>query len=258
MDINKLYLYQSCSLNDNTNKHLWVDGAALFIPQLNSLLKHTGYIHKIINIEEFKRSLYDVEDEPLGNILATRGSDKSNVFNPNLGNYHIFYDYVFNKLGKNSELKVLEIGLGTNNPALVSTMGIDGKPGASVKAFRDYLPNSQIYGADIDKDILFKDDRIDTCYVDQMNLDSFKQIPQSFGNIKYDVIIDDGLHSIAANFNTLLFALDNIAKNGWIIIEDIHLIENYKSIDFILSSDDRFETMMIKTRIPYMYVIHRC
>ena len=137
-------------------------------------------------------------------------------------------------------------------------MGVNGKPGASIKAFRDYLPNSQIYGSDIDKDILFKEDRIDTCYVDQMDIESFKHLTHSFGIIKYDVIIDDGLHSIAANFNTLLFALDNIAKNGWIIIEDIQIFENYKCIDFILSTDDRFETMMIKAKGAYMYAVHRC
>lgn len=261
MDINKLKIFQACSANDDTNQHLWVEGAALFIPQTNALVKFMGYTQAIINIAEFIIPSYDTGVETLGDILATHGSDKSNTLNPdfgNLHNYHIFYNYVFDKLGKNSELKVLEIGMGTNNPALVSTMGVDGKPGASLKAFRDYLPNSQIYGADIDNDILFTEDRIDTCWVDQMNLDSFKQIPQTFGNIEYDVIIDDALHSIAANYNTLLFALDNIAKNGWIIIEDIQIVENYKSIDFILSTDDRFETMMIQAKSGYLYAVHRC
>jgi len=258
MDINKLYLYKACSANDDKNRHLWVEGAALFIPQTNSLIKRVGYTQQIINIDEFTVSSYTDNVKTLGDILSTYGSDKSNTVDPRLNDYHIFYNYVFNKLGKNSELKVLEIGLGTNNPDLVSTMGVNGKPGASIKAFRDYLPNSQIYGADIDKDILFKEERIDTCYVDQMNLESFKHIAHSFGDIEYDVIIDDGLHSIAANFNTLLFAIDNIAKNGWIIIEDIHFIENYKGIDFILSTDDRFETMMIKAKGAYMYAVHRC
>jgi hypothetical protein len=259
MDINKLYLYQACSANDDKNQHLWVDGAALFIPQTNSLLKCMGYKQTIINIDEFLLPpLQTGEVKTLGDILSTYGSDKSNTVSPKLNDYHIFYSYVFNKLGKHSELTVLEVGLGTNNPDLVSTMGVNGKPGASIKAFRDYLPNSRIYGSDIDKDILFKEDRIDTCYVDQMDIESFKHLHNSFGNIEYDVIIDDGLHSIAANFNTLLFAIDNIAKNGWIIIEDIHLFENYKCIDFILSTDDRFETMMIKAKGAYMYAVHRC
>jgi len=54
MDINKLQLYQACSANNDINKHLWVEGASLFIPQINSLVKLIGYTQVIRNIEEFK------------------------------------------------------------------------------------------------------------------------------------------------------------------------------------------------------------
>ena len=53
------------------------------------------------------------------------------------------------KLDEN--INILEIGLGTNNPILVSTMGSNGRPGASLYSFREYLPKSNIYGADVDK-----------------------------------------------------------------------------------------------------------
>ena len=33
-------------------------------------------------------------------------------------------------------------------------MSINGKPGASLRAWRDYFVNSVVYGADIDKNIL--------------------------------------------------------------------------------------------------------
>ncbi len=33
-------------------------------------------------------------------------------------------------------------------------MGIGGTPGASLITFKNYLPNSMIYGADVDKNIL--------------------------------------------------------------------------------------------------------
>ena len=39
-------------------------------------------------------------------------------------------------------------------------MGIKGKPGASVRAFRDYFDKAIIYGADIDSKILFFEKRI--------------------------------------------------------------------------------------------------
>ena len=134
-------------------------------------------------------------------------------------------------------------------------MGKYGSPGASLYAFREYLPNSNIYGCDIDTHILFESDRIKTSYVDQLNITTFNNISTNFGNIKFDLIIDDGLHSIGANFNTLLFALDNLNVNGWIVIEDIHIIDNWKSIDFILSSNINFKTFIIKASSAHMYCV---
>ena len=55
-------------------------------------------------------------------------------------------------------------------------MGSTGQPGASLKMWRDYFPNAMIFGADIDKDILFNDQRITTFYVDQLNSDSIKEM----------------------------------------------------------------------------------
>ena len=102
MDINKLYLYQACSANDDKNRHLWVDGAALFIPQTNSLLKCMGYKQTIINIDEFLLPSYTSGLETLKSILISYGSDKANKTEYDPHNYHIFYSYVFNKLGKHS------------------------------------------------------------------------------------------------------------------------------------------------------------
>ena len=155
------------------------------------------------------------------------------------------------------KLNILEIGLGTNNPTLVSSMGSGGRPGASLYAFKQYLPNANIYGADIDKNILFNEERINTCYVDQLDIKTFDNIKNTFGNIKYDLIIDDGLHSIGANLNTLLFALNNIKINGWIIIEDIHIPDNWFSIKYILSKNKNINTYFIKAKNGYLFVLKR-
>ena len=247
----ELVLFSAGSKNDDNNKHLWIKGASLFITQINTLLEHINYKFEIIDIDFFQ----NIYSEQLGYILAHNQSDKSTNHN-----YHILYSFIFNKLGKESILNLLEIGLGTNNPELISTMGSNGRPGASLYAFRDYLPNSNIYGADIDENILFKTDRIKTCFVDQLDINTFNKLQQQFNNITYDIIIDDGLHSIGANFNTLLFALNNLNKNGWIVIEDIHIIENWKSIDYILNNTQNYQiykTYIIKARSSYMYVINK-
>jgi hypothetical protein len=85
-------------------------------------------------------------------------------------------------------------------------MGAEGKPGASLRAFRDFLPNAVIYGADVDRRILFEEDRIHCHFLDQTNFSSFEKIDNIIQE-KLDLIVDDGLHSPNANINTLIFAL---------------------------------------------------
>ena len=62
------------------------------------------------------------------------GSDKGNH------GYHLIYGQVLSKMNWQEPMNILEIGLGTNNPKLISNMSIHGKPGASLRAFRDVVP----------------------------------------------------------------------------------------------------------------------
>ena len=248
-------IFGAGSMNNHVNTQLWVQGAAQFIPRMNALLAHTQSLFKIVDMSTFTNPAQDV----LGSILMENKSDKSTTHN-----YNILYSYILGTLGRKNPLNLLEVGMGTNNPDLVSSMGADGRPGASLYSFRDYLPNAQIHGADVDRDILFQADRIKTSYVDQMNLQTFKDMNVTFGNVKFDLIIDDGLHSIGANVNTLLYALDQVADGGWIVIEDIHIPDNWRTIDCILGKDKRYETFMVKAGNGYhyqstsfMYVVHK-
>lgn len=242
----QLYLFSAGSANDELYKNLWIKGASLFIPQINKLIDYTNYYFEIIDIEYFKND----NSDKLGYIFFKNGSDKSTSHN-----YHILYSYILKKLDKN--INILEIGLGTNDPKLISTMGENGKPGASLYSFLEYLPNSNIYGADIDKNILFQSEKIKTCYIDQLELETFNNVSNNFGNIKFDLIIDDGLHSIGANLNTLIYSIENLNKNGWIVIEDIHIKDNWKSIDFILNSTNKFKTFFIKDNDKYLFVLNK-
>ena len=120
---------------------------------------------------------------------------------------------------------VFECGLGTNNPDFQSNMTVDGMPGASLRVWRDYFKNAQIYGADIDKDILFQEDRIKTYYVDQLNTPSIETMWKKIGIHNFDIIIDDGLHTTDANINLFINSFNKLKKNGIYIIEDVHLLE---------------------------------
>lgn len=247
-------IFGAASMNDHTHSHLWVDGAAQFIPRLNDLLAHQDHLFQILHMDTFHNPQQDV----LGKILEHHHSDKSTTHN-----YNILYSYILGPK-RDQELNVLEVGLGTNNPDLVSSMGSEGTPGASLYSFRDYLPSSKVYGADIDRNILFQSERISTAYVDQMNPASFTEMFDSFGNPEFDLIIDDGLHSIGANLNTLVFTLKHLKKDGWLVVEDIHRPDNWRAIDFIVRQDPRYESFMVKAgngyyyqNQSYMYVVHR-
>jgi len=251
MDISSLYMFESSSANNMENQHLWIKSASLFISQINRLIdSQVNHEFIIRNSAEFVSDYTE-----LGELLTKYKSDKADAFHY----YHVFYSYVIETVGRHSNANVLEIGLGTNNPSIVSSMGINGNPGASLYAFREYMPNSKFYGADIDKDILFESENIKTCYVDQLDSSTFDSLNTAFGNITYDIIIDDGLHSIGANFNTLLFALTKINKNGWIIIEDIFHPNNWKGIDFILKTSGKYKTYMLSSTINFcfMYAVHK-
>jgi hypothetical protein len=184
-------------------------------PFLESFSAQTGHSPlSLVPVESLATTPGDIATvEELKKTLDAHKSDKARKHN-----YHHLYGTVLKN--RNAVTAVLEIGLGTNNTDVVSNMGKGGVPGASLRAFRDFFPNANIYGADVDARILFTEERIKTFYVDQTNLASCeelaKQIPEEL-----DLIIDDGLHSIDANIAILGMSLPKIKKGGWVIIEDI-------------------------------------
>jgi len=154
--------------------------------------------------------------EELARLFTARGSDKATVHD-----YHHLYGAVLAPL-RETEAAILEIGLGTNNTDVVSNMGATGVPGASLRAFRDFLPRGEIFGADVDRRILFTEERIATFYVDQTKPDSFRALDAHLGGRLFDLVIDDGLHSPNANIATLTFALRKLKPGGHAVIEDVH------------------------------------
>ena len=145
--------------------------------------------------------------------LDRHGSDKANGHN-----YHHLYGAIL--ADRDAIQSVFEVGLGTNNQDVVSHMGVNGKPGASLRAFRDFLPNAEIFGADVDRRILFEEDRIKTGFVDQTDPATFLALDAMLPDT-IDLIIDDGLHAPNANLATLAWGLPKVRPGGWLVIEDI-------------------------------------
>ena len=148
--------------------------------------------------------------------MARHGSDKGTKHN-----YTTIYSVLFRALRK-KPLRIFELGLGTNNPHLASSMGVYGRPGASMRGWRELFPQALIYGADIDRDILFTDDRIETFYCDQLDGEAIRDLwAQPSLREPMDILIDDGLHTLEANVSFMNGSLQHLRPGGIYLVEDI-------------------------------------
>ena len=152
------------------------------------------------------------------------GSDKGGVSNTTQSwpphNFANIYALLFGSQ-RQEIFKVFEMGIGTKDLSLPSNMGSYGPSGASLRIWRDYFPNALIVGADIDKLILFQEERIKTYYVDQLSTDSIDELWQSIGEGDFDIVIDDGLHTVEAAINLFACSIDFLKNSGTYIIEDV-------------------------------------
>jgi hypothetical protein len=167
-------------------------------------------------------------------IMTRYGSDKGK----DLHNYTTIYSVLFGKR-RNQPLQIFELGLGTNNLKIPSNMGVYARPGASLFGWRELFPHALVYGADIDRDVLFEEDRIKTFYCDQLDRDSIRNLwSQPVLQVGMDIIIDDGLHTFEANTSFLEGSLERLRPGGFYVIEDIHrqTIEKwYNKLEMIYS-----------------------
>jgi hypothetical protein len=189
------------------------------------ILKKINKLYKYKNISYLSNT-----KNKLSELCAKYGSDKGyfdinkkTPYNWKAHSYSNFYYNLFNHCKDKIEL-IFECGIGTNNENFISNMTLDGKPGASLRVWRDYFINSQVYGADIDKNILFKEDRIHTYYVDQTNQLSINKMWININKDNFDVIIDDGLHTLEGGLTLFENSFNKLKKNGIYIIEDVYPI----------------------------------
>ena len=124
-------------------------------------------------------------------------------------------------------------------------MGKDGKPLASLRAWRDFFINANIYGADVDKGILKNENRIKTFYVDQTNPDTIKSMFEKIGVEKFDIILEDGLHEYNANICFFENSIKHLADDGIYIIEDVYYKDQEKFINYFEKTDYNFSVIDI-------------
>ena len=178
----------------------------------------------------------------LTDLMNLFGSDKGGRNNHH--NFASYYSEIF--FHKRNDIKnFLEIGLGTNDTSVLSNMGSNGIPLASLRAWRDYFKNANIYGADIDKNILKNEDRIETFYVDQTDPITIKEMFKNIGEKKFDIILEDGLHEYNANICFFENAIEYLEPNGTYIIEDVYYKDQDKFIKYFENKKYNFSIIDI-------------
>ena len=210
-DINIIETFEEFAPNVSGDVDLKIENT------IYNIKNFTSSLDSLINLQEEiiqLNNLAENSDTELSTLLQEYGSDKKAL------QYDLIYSKIFNEI-KDFTL-LIEIGIGTNNEDILSNMSKFGKPGASLRAFRDYLQTVEIVGLEYDKTVLFEEAGIKTFYYDQND----NECVESFSN-KYfelaDILIDDGLHSLVANINSINLASKILKPEGYLIIEDISL-----------------------------------
>lgn len=140
----------------------------------------------------------------LSELALKHGTDK--------WNHHWYTDHYHKHLQhfRESAIKLLEIGVGGYE--------YPDRGGQSLRMWKEYFPQGQIWAIDIwDKQKLVED-RIHILQGSQDNVNFLKEVYNQMGGIH--VVVDDGSHCcphIIASFNFLFPLLD---ENGIYIIED--------------------------------------
>ncbi len=163
---------------------------------------------------------------------------------------HTYADlyYILFNFSRNSVMAVFECGLGTKNLNFKSNMGETGIPGASLRAWRDYFPNAKIFGADIDSQILFSEDRIETFHVDQTVLESIENMWEKISFEEFDIIIDDGLHTFNAGVSLFEASFSKLREGGIYVIEDINPNDKIRFYGYF--NERPYRTQMVDLHRP--------
>lgn len=141
------------------------------------------------------------------------GTDKLGVYTP-------FYDLLFRDR-REKVFKVLEVGIGTTK-AMIHVKGY--KPGASLKMWRDYFPNAEIFGLDSDNAAIEAPlgERITAFHCDQSSEEDLETVlPHLALGGRFDLIVDDGSHKSEDQLLTFRILSRLLDPHGLYIIEDV-------------------------------------
>ena len=169
------------------------------------------FTKKNINLDDYKINLKNLND-----LFYEFNSDKAkkliseNNIEINGHNYSIFYEKYFEKYKKKKNLTILEIG---------------SQFGSSAAAFYFYFQNPTIIASDINPFAMkVYSNNIRKIYIDTQS----EKIVENFIkylNCEFDIIIDDGSHSVRDQLISLKYFYPYLKSEGIYVIEDL---DHYK------------------------------
>ena len=138
---------------------------------------------------------------------------------------HHKYDGLYGPLLKHKKLtakRVLEIG--------VSCWG-----SGELEALGHYFPNAYVHGIDTEPFVRVRADghQAPNIIFHQMDGYDYDKLDEIFGDTKWDVVLDDGPHTLESQIKCLNYFHDKLAPNGLILIEDM---QNPATFDEVYNS----------------------
>jgi len=194
-------------------------------------------------------------------IMGRHKSDKGSInIHRSWHNYTTFYYSIFKEI-REKNLRLFELGIVKN---IESNMVINRNQCASLYGWQEFFPNAKIFGAYIDKNILFETDAIKTFYCDKTNPTIIKEMwNEDILQENFDIIIEDSLHAECFFENSI----HKLNVNGYYIIENIL---KYKEVLFLPKikewelkyTDCTFTLLRIPSSMnPFdntLLVVHKC
>lgn len=188
--------------------------------------------------------------EDLIELLNHHASDKQSQ-----NGYGPIYHALFKGLRWDS-FTLLEIGIGTVTPGAHSSMyghDLPGyRPGASLRAWRDYFTKANIVGFDVQPDTMIEgEDRIETHLVDTTDADQVTKALEFMDSFR--IVIDDGSHLVPHQLATMQNLFPHVTpQHGLYIVEDVNRLDPNQPR--LAHGDCRDDLLAIVGDNPYFFV----
>ena len=179
-----------------------------------------------------------------GSILHPNMPDYQNSDKGTLHSYIDYYEEVFSPI-RNNQVRLLEIGV---------------QGGISLLMWKNYFPNSDVTGIDIDYGMLQPKVAAEARTSPNLHLiRADAALPSVLSNLsgKYDIIIDDGSHHFSHQIASYLILNSVLTDGGIYIIEDIQSELEEKKLNEAIPNSKIVDLRGVKNRYDDLILVYK-